>query len=89
MSLGKLLEHSRLDKWGAFQDSDNLWVEIWDVFDSQFRPFSDDGTMLPPNSVKCPLKITCHLDAKKDSFLNKQGSCIKKKKKTASRAQEQ
>lgn len=78
MSLGKLLGHSSLDKQAAFQDADNLWVEIWDVFNSHFRPFSDDGTMLPPNSVKRPLKITCHLDAKKDSFLNKKGSCIKK-----------
>lgn len=37
--------------------------------------------MLSPNSVKRPLKITSHLDAKKDLFLNKQGSWIKKKKK--------
>lgn len=50
-------------------------------FDSQRRLFSDGGTMLSPISVKRPpKKLTCHLDAKKDSFLNKQGSCIKKKK---------
>lgn len=42
--------------------------------------------MLSPSSAKCPLKITCHLDAKKDLFLNKQGSCIKKKKKDSFRA---
>lgn len=58
------------------------YEERWEMsFDSQRRLFSDGGTMLSPISVKRPpKKLTCHLDAKKDSFLNKQGSCIKKKK---------
>lgn len=47
-------------------------------------PSAGFSQMMEPRCLQSLLnvrqKITCHLDAKKDSFLNKQGSCIKKKR---------
>lgn len=45
-------------------------------------PSAGFSRMMEPRCLQSLLnvrqKITCYLDAKKDSFLNKQGSCIKK-----------